>query len=190
MGVSRGCPMGLLRPVVERVLRESLKCGLLEHIFARLRCSQCRRSVLVAFFGRGRSFCPSCEKKKQLLGSGFRAGGLASPLRSEDGLQPRRLAPWSLPHAMPASQRWLTHTLGGDTIRCRRYAASAVIAWRQAQRGRPKSIGTLITDFALDQSLAGCLEVPPNVTSCHPLDWNVAPYSCPGHPPPFVTKIQ
>ena len=28
---------------------------------------QCRRSVLVAFSCRGRSFCPSCEKKKQLL---------------------------------------------------------------------------------------------------------------------------
>jgi hypothetical protein len=58
---------GPLRPVVERVLREFLKCGLLEHGFARLWCSQCRRSVLVAFSCRGRSFCPSCEKKKQLL---------------------------------------------------------------------------------------------------------------------------
>jgi hypothetical protein len=58
---------GALRPVVERVLREFLKCGLLEHGFARLWCSQCRSSVLVAFSCRGRSFCPSCEKKKQLL---------------------------------------------------------------------------------------------------------------------------
>jgi len=58
---------GPLRPVVERVLREFLRCGLLEHGFARLWCSECRRSVLVAFSCRGRSFCPSCEKKKQLL---------------------------------------------------------------------------------------------------------------------------
>ena len=58
---------GPLRPVVERVLREFLKCGLLEHGFARLWCGECRRSVLVAFSCRGRSFCPSCEKKKQLL---------------------------------------------------------------------------------------------------------------------------
>jgi hypothetical protein len=58
---------GPLRPVVERVLREFLKCGLLEHGFARLWCSECRRSVLVAFSCRGRSFCPSCEKKRQLL---------------------------------------------------------------------------------------------------------------------------
>jgi len=58
---------GALRPVVERVLREFLKCGLLEHGFARLWCGECRRSLLVPFSCRGRSFCPSCEKKKQLL---------------------------------------------------------------------------------------------------------------------------
>jgi hypothetical protein len=58
---------GPLRPVVERVLREFLRCGLLEHGFARLWCGECRRSVLVAFSCRGRSFCPSCEKKRQLL---------------------------------------------------------------------------------------------------------------------------
>ena len=54
-------------PVVERVLREFLKCGLVEHGFARLWCSLCRSSVLVAFSCRGRSFCPFCETKKQLL---------------------------------------------------------------------------------------------------------------------------
>jgi hypothetical protein len=52
--------------VVEQVLHEFLKCGLLEHGFARLCCPDCRRSVPVAFSCRGRSFCPSCEKKKQL----------------------------------------------------------------------------------------------------------------------------
>ena len=55
---------GPLRAVVERVLREFLRCGLLEHGFARLWCGECRRSVLVAFSCRGRSFCPSCEKKQ------------------------------------------------------------------------------------------------------------------------------
>ncbi len=58
---------GALRPVVERVLREFLRCGLVEHGFARLWCGECRRSVLVAFSCRGRSFCPSCEKKRQIL---------------------------------------------------------------------------------------------------------------------------
>jgi hypothetical protein len=58
---------GPLRAVVERVLREFLRCGLLQHGFARLWCGECRRNVLVAFSCRGRSFCPSCEKKRQLL---------------------------------------------------------------------------------------------------------------------------
>jgi hypothetical protein len=66
--------------VVERVLREFLKCGLLEHGFARLWCSECRRSVLVAFSCRGRSFCPSCEKKKQLLWGEWLRDELLAPV--------------------------------------------------------------------------------------------------------------
>jgi len=58
---------GPLRPVVERVLRGFLMCGLVEHGFARLWCGTCRTSVLCPFSCRGRSFCPSCEKKKQLV---------------------------------------------------------------------------------------------------------------------------
>jgi hypothetical protein len=58
---------GPLRSVVERVLRGFLTCGLVEHGFARLWCGTCRTSVLCPFSCRGRSFCPSCEKKKQLL---------------------------------------------------------------------------------------------------------------------------
>jgi hypothetical protein len=57
---------GPLRPVVERVRRGFLTCGLVEHGFARLWCGTCRTSVLCPFSCRGRSFCPSCEKKKQL----------------------------------------------------------------------------------------------------------------------------
>jgi hypothetical protein len=60
-------PHGPLRPAVERVLRRVLTCGLVEHGFARLWWPACRTSVLCPFSCRGRSFCPSCEKKKQLL---------------------------------------------------------------------------------------------------------------------------
>jgi hypothetical protein len=38
----------------------------LEHGFARLWCGECRRSVLVAFSCRSRSFCASCEKRQLL----------------------------------------------------------------------------------------------------------------------------
>ena len=58
---------GPLRPVVERVLRAFLTCGIVSHGFARLWCPTCRTSVLCPFSCRGRSFCPSCEKKRQLL---------------------------------------------------------------------------------------------------------------------------
>jgi hypothetical protein len=40
---------------------------LAEHGFARAFCETCRTNYLIPFSCRGRSFCPSCEKKKQLL---------------------------------------------------------------------------------------------------------------------------
>jgi hypothetical protein len=58
---------GPLRPVVERVLRGFLTCGLPEHGFARAWCAKCRKSYLIPYSCRGRSFCPSCEKKHSLL---------------------------------------------------------------------------------------------------------------------------
>ena len=39
-----------------------------------------RRSVLVAFSCRGRSFCPSCEKKKQLLWAEWLREELLAPV--------------------------------------------------------------------------------------------------------------
>ena len=71
---------GPLRSVVERVLRAFLTCGLVEHGFARLWCSTCRTSVLVPFSCRGRSFCPSCEKKKQLLWAEWLREKLLAPV--------------------------------------------------------------------------------------------------------------
>ena len=53
---------GSARPVVERVLRGFMRCWLVEHLW----CGTCRTSVLCPFSCRGRSFCPSCEKKQFL----------------------------------------------------------------------------------------------------------------------------
>ena len=58
---------GPLRPVVERVLRAFLTCGLVGRGFARAWCETCRLSYLIPYSCRGRSFCPSCEKKRSLL---------------------------------------------------------------------------------------------------------------------------
>jgi hypothetical protein len=45
---------------VERELREFLTCGVLAEGFARFRCTDCGREILVAFSCKGRGFCPSC----------------------------------------------------------------------------------------------------------------------------------
>jgi hypothetical protein len=58
---------GPLRPVVERVLREFIRCGIPEHGFGRAYCDACRATYVVPFSCRGRSFCPSCEKRHALL---------------------------------------------------------------------------------------------------------------------------
>ena len=45
---------------VEREFREYLRCGILAYGFARFRCRDCTREILVAFSCKGRGFCPSC----------------------------------------------------------------------------------------------------------------------------------
>ncbi len=49
---------GPLRPVVERVLRDFLTCGLPEHGFARVPCGECAEEFLLAFSCRTRNLCP------------------------------------------------------------------------------------------------------------------------------------
>jgi hypothetical protein len=44
---------------VEREFRECLSCGVLARGFARFRCTDCQREILVAFSCKGRGFCPS-----------------------------------------------------------------------------------------------------------------------------------
>ena len=55
----RGDGVGLPQ-FVERELREYLRCGILAYGFARFRCRDCTREILVAFSCKGRGFCPSC----------------------------------------------------------------------------------------------------------------------------------
>jgi hypothetical protein len=66
-GDRRWCDRGAHPKHARKELEAYLGCGPLCRGFARLWCGECRRSVVVAFSCRGRSFCPSCEKKKQLL---------------------------------------------------------------------------------------------------------------------------
>ena len=70
---------GPLRPVVERVLRAFLTCGLVERGFARAWCGTCRLSYLIPYSCRGRSFCPSCEKKRSLTSRATTPGAFVVP---------------------------------------------------------------------------------------------------------------
>ena len=71
---------GPLRPVVERVRRAFLTCGLVEHGFARCVCEKCHAHFALPFSCRGRSFCPSCEKKRQLLWAEWLRDTLLAPV--------------------------------------------------------------------------------------------------------------
>lgn len=55
---------GFLRPNIPEVVRGFLKCGELADGFARVRCPAYNHEYLLAFFCRGRWFCPSCHSKK------------------------------------------------------------------------------------------------------------------------------
>jgi len=56
---TRECGKGLPK-YVEKEFREYLKCGQLEHGFARCACEDCGDELLVAFSCKGKGFCPSC----------------------------------------------------------------------------------------------------------------------------------
>ena len=51
---------------VEEELRAYLKCGILAHGFARLRCEDCGQSRAVAFSCKRRGWCPSCMGRRMV----------------------------------------------------------------------------------------------------------------------------
>ncbi len=58
-------PMGYGVPSwVEKDLRAYLRCGILAHGFARLKCEDCGHERLLAFSCKGRGICPSCNTRR------------------------------------------------------------------------------------------------------------------------------
>jgi hypothetical protein len=58
-------PLGDSPPAwVERDFRAYLKCGILAHGFARIRCGDCGHERFLAFSCKGRGFCPSCNARR------------------------------------------------------------------------------------------------------------------------------
>jgi len=58
---------GHWRPVFDKAVRRFLKCGDIQHGFARVRCPDCRHEFFVAFSCKQRCICPSCSQKRTLL---------------------------------------------------------------------------------------------------------------------------
>jgi hypothetical protein len=73
---------------VEEDFRAYLRCGILAHGFARIRCDDCAAERLVAFSCKGRGVCPSCNARRIALphallsGSGRTQPGRHDPNRS------------------------------------------------------------------------------------------------------------
>jgi len=57
---------GPLRRVVPKTVETFLRCGVLDHGFARIRCGDRGHEFLLAFSCKGRGLCPSCHKKRQV----------------------------------------------------------------------------------------------------------------------------
>jgi len=55
---------GGLARYVERELAAYLRCGILAHGFARVRCQTCRDEIVVAFSCKRRGICPSCTARR------------------------------------------------------------------------------------------------------------------------------
>ena len=56
---------GFYRPVIDNEAGKYLKCGILKHGFARVRCSDCGTECLLAFSCKSR-LCTSCMTKSML----------------------------------------------------------------------------------------------------------------------------
>jgi hypothetical protein len=88
---------GPLRPVVERVLREFIRCGIPEHGFGRAYCDACRATYVVPSSCRIRSFRPSCEKKHALLWPEWLSRDLLAAVSHRHELLVTKLKAWRHP---------------------------------------------------------------------------------------------
>lgn len=57
-------PSGELPAFISEEFSRYLRCGILRHGFARVRCPSCRDELLVAFSCKNRGVCPSCSARR------------------------------------------------------------------------------------------------------------------------------
>jgi hypothetical protein len=84
---------------VEDDFRAYLRCGILAHGFARIRCDACAAERLVAFSCKGRGVCPSCNARRMVEVAAHLTDHVLPPLPLRQWVLslPKRIRPF-LPH--------------------------------------------------------------------------------------------
>ena len=84
---------------VEEDFRAYLRCGILAHGFARVRCDGCATERLVAFSCKGRGTCPSCGARRMVEAAAHLNDAVLPPVPIRQWVLslPKRLRPY-LPH--------------------------------------------------------------------------------------------
>jgi hypothetical protein len=84
---------------VEDDFRAYLRCGILAHGFARIRCDTCATQRLVAFSCKGRGICPSCNARRMVEVAAHLTDHVLPPLPVRQWVLslPKRIRPF-LPH--------------------------------------------------------------------------------------------
>jgi hypothetical protein len=131
---------------VERDFRIYLRCGILAHGFARVRCTDCGHDRLLAFSCKGRGVCPSCNARRMAEVAAHLTDEVIPhlPVRQWVLSVPKRLRPFL--HQSPEVASGVL-TIFLRTLRSALLAASpgAPAAVRDAQLGAisfPKRFGT------------------------------------------------
>jgi hypothetical protein len=131
----RGSGEGLPR-FVERELREFLNCGILANGFARFRCRDCQREILVAFSCKGR-FCPSCCGRRMAEQAAHLVDGVLGGL-------PVRQWVLTLPYRLRYALAW-DHRLCRAVLRVFIRALLSFERRRAARRGIHDGAGGAVT---------------------------------------------
>jgi hypothetical protein len=106
--------------------RAYLRCGILAHGFARIRCDACAAERLVAFSCKGRGVCPSCNARRMVEVAAHLTDQVLPPLPLRQWVLslPKRIRPF-LPHDPHLSGDVLRVLLRGIRTALRRASPSA-----------------------------------------------------------------
>jgi hypothetical protein len=130
-------PMGWGVPRwVERDFRSYLRCGILAHGFARVRCTDCGHDRLLAFSCKGRGVCPSCNARRMAEVAAHLTDEVIPhlPVRQWVLSVPKRLRPFL--HQTPeVASAVLGIFLRGLRATLREASPGAPVAIRDAQLG-------------------------------------------------------